>query len=448
MLRRDPNLPFLEVAWSAAAMTQFFNRHVLPVVSPGRQLTQVAIGRMTYTPGRDCVALYALGPERDPVAGGHALVTFSADERLEEVHARYYRANGAPSAGGAPARAVSIPAYRCLVEVFPADWRLPSLARVLDGEQAGPILAANGIGAGKETDLDVTVLRYRAHNRCLLLLASAPPAGGQVREMIGKVYKEGRRAAEVEKKHRTLHARGAAEGLTVPQPLAVVDELNLLLMERLPGTPMHHLVRHGRGDDDDLTARAADVLATLHGIRLDLPEARSLASEIARLRDRAGQLQLVAPQLAADVYTILDRIEAAGQRLGQADPTVIHGDFTPGQLLVTEAGTTLLDLDRLCLGDPAHDIGHCMAAFVKAAVRTGQDELRRLPEVFLAEYERRTSSEGIRERARVFQSLMLVGMAIRQFRHAPLTYAQGGSSSRSPVLLQEAVSCLGAVAGR
>jgi len=42
-LRADPELPFLEMAWSPSQMQEFLNRQVLPAVWPGQQVAAVAI---------------------------------------------------------------------------------------------------------------------------------------------------------------------------------------------------------------------------------------------------------------------------------------------------------------------------------------------------------------------------------------------------------------------
>src|SRR5437667_5976803 len=77
-LRADPELPFLEMAWSPSQMREFLNRRVLPAVWPGQEVTAVAIDEMTYKPGKQCEILYAL-QFADPTKGQSrwAVVTFS-----------------------------------------------------------------------------------------------------------------------------------------------------------------------------------------------------------------------------------------------------------------------------------------------------------------------------------------------------------------------------------
>src|SRR5439155_9449668 len=60
VLQADPAVPFLEMAWSLSQMQEFFNRHVLPTVWPGREVTAVAIKDLTYKPRATCEIQYAL----------------------------------------------------------------------------------------------------------------------------------------------------------------------------------------------------------------------------------------------------------------------------------------------------------------------------------------------------------------------------------------------------
>src|SRR5438093_13373744 len=60
VLRADPELPFLEMAWSPSHMQEFLNRHVLPAVWPDQQLAALAIDEMHYKPGKQCEITYSL----------------------------------------------------------------------------------------------------------------------------------------------------------------------------------------------------------------------------------------------------------------------------------------------------------------------------------------------------------------------------------------------------
>lgn len=441
-MRQDPHLRFLDLAWSPPGMAELFSRRVLPALDCRQEVASAAIETMNYTPGRQCVVLYSLrfGNGQSPPLS--ALATFAKDERLEEVYVRHYE-NGAATSDGPLGRAVFLPEYLCLVEFFPGDWVLPSLARAAESALIAPLLARLSAGGGPTSHVDVAVLRYRPHRRCVLLYVAKAQRDKRRREVIGKVYRQASRAAEVAERQRIMRTQAAASGLVVPEPLAVLPALNLLLMERVPGSQMKDLLRlRSDGRDELLTRRAAAALAILHSLRPRVDEVRSLASELERVRKRVGRLQLVAPLLAGHMSALLDRIVSAAREAGSETPSLVHGDFKPSQLLLDETRVAVLDLDRVCRGDPALDVGNFMAQFRKEARLTGRDALRRLARPFLDEYRRRVPAEGLAERARVFETLALVRMASRRFRLDPSSYAASPSASLPALLLEEAAACL------
>src|SRR5437870_10227294 len=102
----------------------------------------------------------------------------------------------------------------------------------------------------------------------------------------------------------------------------------------------------------------------------------------------------------------------------------------------------MLDFDRVCLGDPALDVGYFMAEAHADAARTGRTELRVLAASFLAEYERRGGDRTLADRACVVQGVNLLRCALRKFRTGPLDFALQASSSLPALLVQEAAACV------
>src|SRR5437867_11443075 len=93
-LRADPELPFLEMAWSPSQMQEFLNRQVLPAVWPDQQVAALAIDEMHYKPGKQCEITYSLqfanltrGQSRWAVA------TFATENELGEIDRKSTRLN-------------------------------------------------------------------------------------------------------------------------------------------------------------------------------------------------------------------------------------------------------------------------------------------------------------------------------------------------------------------
>lgn len=422
MLRPDPHLPFLDLAWSPSALGRLLGSRVLPAVGRGSELDSAAIGTMRYTPGRSCVVLLELRFHDDVHACDRAVVTFAKDDRLDDVYSAYYSGGRADET-----TAVLLPEYRCLVELFPADWRLPALAHAMRGNGSHP-------GRAQESPSPVRVLRYRPHRRCVLLHGEGSD------EVVGKVYGPGRQAADVFARQDAIRARAA--GFDVPRPLKLAADV--VLMERVPGTSLKELF--GRvandGDGEVLARRAAASLAAFHGVRLATAESRSFADDVKRVQKPVGRLAAVAPEFAARADGMLARLAPVAEAApAERSPALVHGDFKPGQLLVDGDRMTIVDLDRACIGEPALDVGNFLAQFRKEALLTGNEGLRRLARPFVDEYLRRAPCDGLADRARAVEALALVRMAVRRLRLDPAGYAAAPARSLPNLLLAEAALC-------
>ena len=448
MLKQDPKLQFLEMAWSPGDMADLFNRRVLPTVYPGHEVTEVSIDNMIYSPGRRCYVLYSLRGV-DPTESGEpsrlALATFAKAKKLQSIYLHDGADNGSRSAGRGSTPVVFMPEYGCLVEFFPMDWQLPSLATATAPREIESFLAHVGVDVGNSsTDrrTEVKVLHYAPHRRCVLQYMMELPEGPM--RVVGKLYRTGSEVAQARHIQDRLRPLAKAHGINIPRVLGVVEGLNLLLMEWVNGINMRDHLLETRSVDDarEVARRAAETLAAIHSLHIEGQRMRTLENDLKGIRVRAKRFHLVAPQLARQVDALLDRIALLAGRCTAGTPALIHGDYTPRQMLLNGGQLAVLDFDMTCLGDPAIDVGNFMAQLLKEAVYTGKDYLRQLSSYFLDEYEACSSRDGLAERVRLMQSLACVRLAVRRFRHEPYSYAVEGPQSFPVLMLEEAANCL------
>src|SRR2546425_5505381 len=332
-LRADPELPFLEMAWSPSQMQQVLNRQVLPAVWPGQQVTIVAIERMTYEAGKQCEILYAL-QFADPTRGQSrwAVVTFANENKLGEIYRHHYGGESSTAVRPTPSPVVFLPQYGCLVEFFPKDWKLPFLAQAMDPQEVAALLSQVGPETDRSRGLPkVEVLRYRFHRRCVLRYRVETPDCEAPMEAIGKVHKSGALAVRVAQTQSILQPQAAACGLIIPKPLGVVQEWGLLLMERVPGTVMKPLVQQARAPQQfkEVIGLAAATLARLHRFRFESQAVLSLQTQLEKLHKRAAPLHLVAPLLAQQAEALLQQLGQLGAQFTMAvAPSFVHSDFS------------------------------------------------------------------------------------------------------------------------
>ena len=440
VLREDGRLPHIDMALSRKRALAFFNERVLPAVLPGREAVDLSRRRVRYKPGKECRVHYRL-----KIAGGDeplyqvVTLTFRRGHQLEEA------ARAGPGGNGSlPGRSLLLEDESCLVEFFPADYRLPGLRHAVDPEAiARQLRQAGGRFAGSRV-IRVKTLRYRPGFTCVLRYTLEDEHGQH--HVVGKVYPAGEAAGATQRKLKELSEQAAAHGLVIPAPLDLPQEGDLVLMTRVAGANLDRalLATSSQEEAAPLIETAARALAGFHALRLDAPLARSVEHDFRRLGQRLHRVRLVAPDLAKRAQALLDGLDRAQLATPANERAPVHGDFKPNQLLVDHGRPALVDLDRAGLGDPAVDLGNFMAVLHKKAVVNGQEHFRPLAEAFLRSYlEARAGSTALERRARRYQGVSLVRMVLAKFERAPRSYARRGARWPWLGVLDEAEQCLG-----
>ena len=344
----DPALPQLERLLDRDAMRAVLARS-LPA---GAALGELAIGRVIYKPG-DTVAVHYAGAvdgaRHDAVATCIAGVDLAARARRPRYRALAARANGRSPA-------VATLSYDdeagALVSWLPFDPRLPALA------EDGPELARR-LGTGVTLPEELELIGYKPRSRAVLR------GDGLVLKAYGAA--------------RSFDA--ALTGLTTPLPLltatfaGAVPELRLTAQRSLQGELP--------ADAADVAARAGAIVATLQRA----PQ-RSLAAAPAELRldaaiRKAAVIEAVLPELAPRLAALVQRLRDALP--AAATPVPAHGDFHADQLLLAGDAIAVIDLDQLCLADPALDLATYAADVVRG--RAGDREaVERVLELLLDGY--------------------------------------------------------------
>ena len=175
-------------------------------------------------------------------------------------------------------------------------------------------------------------------------------------------------AHDVGREHRVLSALHPT-GQPVPRPLALCEDPGVtgapfFVMERVEGVVVHTAALASTVLDRAARVRAGraipQALARLHEVDLDATALRDLA----RGDDHAGrQLRRWSRQWEASKLRELPLIDELTRRLlaavpDQPETTLVHGDFTPNNLMLTTRGdvAAILDWELWTLGDPIADV--------------------------------------------------------------------------------------------
>jgi hypothetical protein len=331
--------------------------------------------------GVEAVREVALAPWRHGLEETPTTVVRSPGEGLELLRTKYkphrkltaYYRRSHRDGTGAEHLAVSWRALapgadepRISVDVSPADPAMPHLSRLTNPSYLAALLARLDPGHALATArLQVATIRYRPGQRHVLRVTD--PDGGRGFVVKTDRDRSGPRAISA--------ARGLRPMLASLCPAAdLVEPLGHSALEwaavwRLAGgTPLSQLLA-GRGEAAAYVSLVGQAARALHdhgrsaldlaGLAL-LPE-HGLDAEAASALRAGDHLRVLLPALGRQYDELVTAVSRSVAAMPADTPTFLHGDLKSDNLLVEDGRVRLLDLDRVCVGDPAADLGKFLA---------------------------------------------------------------------------------------
>ncbi|HEY5624892.1 MAG TPA: phosphotransferase family protein [Dehalococcoidia bacterium] len=209
-------------------------------------------------------------------------------------------------------------------------------------------------GASRQTwSFDATIELADGHSETLALIARADQ-----RQNVGLMTRE--------TEYRLLEA-AHTEGVAVPRVHLMGDDslgAPFFLMERVEGEAIaRRILREDEfaGAREKMTAQLGEILATIHRLQLGdltpaLPspiEGKSPAeTELARIE---GTFRSVAPEPHPAFELAIRWLK--GHLPASGEPTLVHGDYRLGNLIIGPEGVrSVLDWELAHIGDPMEDL--------------------------------------------------------------------------------------------
>jgi hypothetical protein len=352
-------------------------------------------------------------------------------------------AEGRPDLAAFARIAASIEALGMVVHAFPTDGELPILLDATDPELMVAALAAESLGDFRPQRCTVELAQYGRRHRCTLryILDGADAAGAPARRVVyGKVANDGtgaRTVPVIAALREALSAPGDTDGVRIPRVIAYRPELQLLLLEAIPGRPQiarllkARLAGKPEGEPDAPTLEGAmrscgQIAAAIHSSGIGLGRERTLEDELAWQERGIAELGRITPELGTQLLAWLRQIAEAGRRGAALPLGFAHGDFTYTQLIFDGAQSGLVDFDTVCQAEPALDLGQFLA-YQGLNIRRNRradspDGLaEKLGAGFLEAYlaamgDRIGDAQALKARAHIYELLMLSRLAIHSWQ--------------------------------
>ena len=270
------------------------------------------------------------------------------------------------------------------------DPKISTLPAILDpaklSRQIG-LLPASQWRWGAPQEVRMELLRWHPGRSLAFEIVLSTGSGSF--PLIGKVYAKDRQDVYQAMEEIWRAGFGQEADLSIPQPIAYLPALRLLLQEKVEGLAMEKIFRYG---DERLRAMAAERcgrwLARFHSLVL----ASDRVSRIEKILDRCERAsRLICKEdesLAAKSGGLFETLRAATPNAATIPLAPCHGDFAFHNILFVGRRTVTFDWDLHGLADPARDVARFVVILKRQALhRLGSlDALDGAAGVFLEAY--------------------------------------------------------------
>ncbi len=358
----DGSLPQLEAVCDESAMRAALQRALFGTGTRYR-LEECIIARIRYRPHKRCLIAYFI-EVRDTKKKQGILQRLSARVLPSGLsqHVFSEARRGALVATTLSDPVLHLPDLSTVIWLFPNDPRLVGLPALTDERRLGnsvlPTLAAKDCGPDWIVlNWHTEIVGYNPEHRCTLRavvqLRHKVTHELCTRSYYGKAYPDARTGPMTERKMKTLLeiCSGPSASFIVARPLLYEEEWRILWQTGIVGTPLSEL---GTGSSEllRLLRDAGRAIGALHSSNLECPE--SVRAESARERlARAGNT------LSCVEYSstgLVERLIKTAPSLKVSPRRTVHRDLHLHNLISTDDGIALIDLDALTNGDPLEDL--------------------------------------------------------------------------------------------
>lgn len=251
-----------------------------------------------------------------------------------------------------------------------SDPDLPMLARALDLERMGPLLALAiefEPDAGEHLLCAAEILNHKAGRRCSIRYSLQAVDGDgtptATADIIGKLYRSARRAERVHRHMRDLRASmgDSSSTLHVPDAKALLPELGMAVFDYHEGEDVRAMVTSSV--DRRPLERAGSWLAHLHASPpLEGLKVLTLTRQLEKLDGWYAQtVPYLDPTRARRLADTRQALHDLARTTPGYEPAMIHKDYYHAHIIWNGATGAVLDFDQLAVGDPAVDVGHFVA---------------------------------------------------------------------------------------
>jgi hypothetical protein len=253
-----------------------------------------------------------------------------------------------------------------------ADLGIATLSEVLD-----PIALANHLrvaslssgNGGAAEEVQVRALKHHPGRRCTLEIGLRAKNGWHF--LIGKVYAKDHSDVFQAMDGIRQAGFGPEDEFSIPQPIAYLPSLRLLLQKKVEG-PMAKEVFE-TGDEQSRAAAAERCAQWLARFQALAPSAGSVSYprdllNVKSIRRSSRKIAELGGHCADKAARLLQRLEDAAASLSPVEMRAGHGGYGATHVILSQDRTVVFDWDEYDVADPARDVGRFLATLRRRAL--------------------------------------------------------------------------------
>ena len=251
-----------------------------------------------------------------------------------------------------------------------SELEIPTLSAALDPVELHKHLLPFSSASwhkGSVKAVEIRILKSHRASRCTVEIGLLTAAGWHY--LIGKVYARDRSDVFLAMQRIERAGFGPEQESSIPQPLAFIPALNLVVQEKVDGPLARELFVTGNEQQRiEAAARCARWLASFHALA---PRTGPLLDRLTLLTSTAKWSRSIAAlsdRLADKTARLSEWLEASASTGARTQMCAGHGSYSPAQVILTAKRTVALDWDGFDIADPGRDVARFLIALRRLAL--------------------------------------------------------------------------------
>ena len=216
-------------------------------------------------------------------------------------------------------------------------------------------------------DVDFHVLKHHPQRRCTFEIELTTPR--ERSSLIGKVYASDRSDVYRAMERIARSGFGPEDECSIPEPLAYLPELHLLLQEKVAGRRAKLVFLDERADVTEPSARAAKWLARFHATAPRAGRTTHVTDHVVAVERWSQRIARLGEPLRGQARRLAQWLTEEAVVEQSDDVCAGHGSYHCHQIILAPRRTVTVDWDGYDVAHPSRDVARFVVQLQRLAVK-------------------------------------------------------------------------------